>query len=90
MLLISTAAVGGLTALTAPAASAEPAPAAVSAKHWDPPRCRPVHVGRDWRWDGQGRGHWDHRVGHGRHAEWKHLRWDDHRCLPPHRPGPRR
>jgi hypothetical protein len=93
MLLVSTAAIGGLTAVTAPAASAEPAPATVSAARWDPPRCRPTHVGRDWRWDETRRGgHWDHRVWNRRthRMEWQHLRWDDHRCLPPHRGGPRR
>jgi hypothetical protein len=86
MLLVSTAAVGGLTVLTAPAASAAPLPTTVSAARWEPPRCRPEHDGPNWRWDEQRRGgHWDHRVWNRRahRWEWQHVRGDDHRCVPP-------
>jgi len=84
MLVVSTAALGGLTVLTAPVASAAPAAAAVTAAR-PGPHCKPAHAGRDWRWDDTRRGgHWDHkvRIRHGRHVEtkWVHVRRDDNFC----------
>lgn len=83
LLLASTAAVGGLTVLAAPAASAAPPPPPGAEQRWSPPRCKPVHEGRDWRWDDRRRhGHWDHWVWDRRkhRGEWKHVWWDDRRC----------
>ena len=72
MLVVSTAALGGLTVLTAPVASAAPAPAAVTAAR---PHCKPAHFGRDFRWDDRRRGaSWDRVIGDtGRVVDVKHL-----------------
>jgi len=82
IVLVSTAALGGATAVMAPVASAATAPAAVAAAG---PRCKPAHFGRDWRWDDTRRGgHWDHKVEirRGRHKEirWEHRRGDNKFC----------
>ena len=88
MLVVTTAAAGGLTGLVAPAASAAPDPRP-AAERWAPPRCKPVHEGRDWRWDDRGRhgGHWDHREWNRKthKFEWKHIWRDDRRCEPQRR-----
>jgi hypothetical protein len=86
LLLVSTAAVGGLTAVAAPAAFAETAPATV-AVHPMPPaprRCIPFHPDRDWRWDDnhRGGGHWEHREYNRRthRWEWAHHYRDTRHC----------
>ena len=87
VLVVSTAAVGGLTALAAPVASADPPPQHRSAR-WEPPRCKPVHGGPDWKWDDTRRGgHWDHKVWNGRkhRMEWRHEFREDRRCFGPPR-----
>jgi hypothetical protein len=84
MLVVSTAALGGLTVLAAPVASAAPAPAAVTAAR-PGPHCKPAHVGSRWRWDDNRRGgHWDHREWNRREHrwEWKHDRSDKRFCAP--------
>jgi hypothetical protein len=83
MLVVSTAALGGLTVLTAPVASAAPAPAAVTAAR---PHCKPAHFGRDFRWDDSRRGgHWDRVIRrHGRVVDVKHLWRERNFCAPRH------
>lgn len=77
VLVAATAAFGGLTALSAPLASAAPPPAPVVVVNAPPQGpgagqdrrdfrrepCRPVHRGPDWHWHESRRGgHWDHKV----------------------------
>jgi hypothetical protein len=87
MLVVSTAALGGLTVLAAPVASAAPAPAAVTAAR---PHCKPAHTGREWRWDdGRRGGHWDRVIKNrrGHVVDVKHV-WRDNRfCAPQRRHG---
>ena len=94
MLRAATAAVGGLTALTAPVASAAPPPApqyqGQRPGDWHQ-QCRPEHQGPDWRWvDARRGGHWEHRVFDRRAHRfvWMPLWRDTQRCLPG-RPGSR-
>ena len=83
MLVVSTAALGGLTVLAAPVASAAPAPAALASAR---PHCKPAH-GRDFRWDDRQRGgHWDRVIKNrrGKVVDVKHLWWEKNFCASRH------